>query len=273
MQDPDMWESDRRQGWFEPSAAPRHPLPGGVGEHRLTHLVLVDGRLVDAWSEPVEHTDWEHVARRHDQERRPLPPPPPPPPPAHEQVQAWLERVCGGREALEALDDLPLDDDGTDLPDTLEDLPLRRRAEGVGELLDAVAAAHLDVESSYALRRALVALSVLEPEVVTGARSAAHLAGGLCWAVGRANGWFHPHGSLRLTMVQDALALPGSPAAVGGLVRRALVGLRWGDLEGRERPREAPDLLPLGRPDLLTAATRVRLTRLRERAREAREAA
>ncbi|MFC6340832.1 hypothetical protein ACFP8W_02490, partial [Nocardioides hankookensis] len=59
----------------------------------VTHLVFVDGRLVESWQEPAVGTEWEpHV-------RPPAPPPPPPPPPVHEQVHTWLESVCGGRAA------------------------------------------------------------------------------------------------------------------------------------------------------------------------------
>ena len=35
---------------------------------RLTHLVLVDGRLVDVWSEPVAGTRWQEHAERFDRQ-------------------------------------------------------------------------------------------------------------------------------------------------------------------------------------------------------------
>ena len=47
---------------------PRERLRDGG---RLSHLVFVDGRLVDAWSERVEGSAYADVARGHDEERRP----------------------------------------------------------------------------------------------------------------------------------------------------------------------------------------------------------
>ena len=47
---------------------PRERLQDGG---RLSHLVFVDGRLVDAWSERVEASAYDGVARVHDEERRP----------------------------------------------------------------------------------------------------------------------------------------------------------------------------------------------------------
>ena len=65
---------------------------------RVTHLVFVDGRLVDTWREPAIGTEWEAVALRHDREA--LPPEPPPPAP-HERVARWLAGVCGGAAAVD----------------------------------------------------------------------------------------------------------------------------------------------------------------------------
>lgn len=238
---------------------------------RLTHLVLVDGRLVDTWSEPVEGTRWEEDARRFDAERRPLAPPPPPPRPAHEEVLEWLSAVCGGPAAVTALDAEPLVEDGTDLPE-VEHRPHRERLESVAELLDSVAGTLLGAEASFALRRGLLGVWEAEPQVVTGAATAAHAAGGLCWAVGKANGWYAGTG-LTQTRVREALGLacplsgPGRRAQVGlrGLIGQPLDGWRahrWG----------APDLLPLGRTDVLVGSTRTTLVRLRDRAEAARAA-
>ena len=55
-----------------------HPYedPRSSDLDRLTHLVLVDGRLVDVWSEPVSGTRWQEPAERFDRElRRPEPEP------------------------------------------------------------------------------------------------------------------------------------------------------------------------------------------------------
>ena len=66
---PDPWESP----WPDPP-------PGFDARLRLTHLVLVDGRLVDVWSEPAEGTRWQHHAERLDRALRRHAEPPPPPP-------------------------------------------------------------------------------------------------------------------------------------------------------------------------------------------------
>jgi hypothetical protein len=239
---------------------------------RLTHLVLVDGRLVDTWSEPVAGTRWQRYADRFDRELR-RPEPSPPPAPAWARALAWLADVCGGPGAVDALTAEPLDDDGCDLPVETPDAGSRGRLEATADLLDAVAARCFDPEMAIALRRALLLMWAEEPETVTGARTAAHLAGGICWAVGKANGRFHPQGDLTMARVQEALALTTSISGYGGTVRRALVGFR--DLgAGRWwRPDGVPTLEPLGRLDLLCSPTRERLVRVRERAEAARAAA
>lgn len=241
--------------------------PVGLGDphlDRLTHLVLVDGRLVDTWSEPVDGTRWAHHAERFDRElRRPAPPPPPPPP--HEQALAWLAAVAGPPGALTTE---PLTGDGLDLPDTPPG-PQGDRLAAVADLLDAVAVRCFDTETSHALRAALLELWRADPGVVTESRSAAHVAGGTCWVVGRANQLFRPQGTVTMGRVQDALALSTSLATAGAPVRAALWGLRS---PAPDRPPTAPDLLAVGRPGLLLGATRARLVRLRDRAEAARDA-
>lgn len=232
----------------------------------VTHLVFVDGRLVDTWQEPAFGTEWARHAR-------PEPaPPPPPPPPAHERAADWLAAVCGGRAAVESLDGDPLTDDAIDLPVEYELASWRHRMESTAEILDAVAARHFDAETSYAFRHALLALWLDDPENVTHPASPAHLAGGICWAVGKANGLFHPIGPRRVGATQQAFGLRTPLSAPGNNVAAALRGFRphadsWG------RPPGAPDLLPLGRPDLLLGTTRERLLRMRSRVREAAAAA
>ena len=74
--------ADRSSGRFHwPEAEPYDAHLAGAAElDRLTHLVLVDGRLVDVWSEPVSGSRWQPHADRFDRERRPsvLSAPPPP---------------------------------------------------------------------------------------------------------------------------------------------------------------------------------------------------
>ncbi|KQW47100.1 hypothetical protein ASC77_18145 [Nocardioides sp. Root1257] len=232
----------------------------------VTHLVFVDGRLVESWQEPATGTEWgSHV-------RPPAPPPAPPPPPLHEQVHTWLAEVCGGRAAVDGLGVEPLDDDAIDLPVEYPQAAQRQRMEATAELLDSVATRLFDREMSYAFRHALLALWADDPESVTRAATAAHLAAGICWAVGKANGAFHPVGTRRVGTIQDAFALRSPASSYGNVVAATLRGFlpradRWA------RPVGVPELEPLGRADLLTGATRERLVRLRDRARAAAAAA
>jgi hypothetical protein len=234
---------------------------------RVTHLVFLDGRLVDTWHEPAAGTEWESLAVR------PVPPPLPPPPPVHEQVLDWLADVCGGPAAVDALTVAPLTDDAIDLPVEYDERAGRDRMEATAELLDAVAERWFDAESSYAFRHALLALWSDDPETVTRAATAAHLAGGICWAVGKANGLFNPVGTLRVGRVQEALGLRSPVSGYGGAVAAALRGFRGRPLDHWGRPAGVPDLRPLGRPELLLGVTRERLVRIRQRARAAAQAA
>lgn len=231
---------------------------------RVTHLVFVDGRLVDTWREPALGTRWEGVALRHDRESRP---PDPPPQPEHERVLEWLVDVCGSRAAVDALSAEPISDDETDLPTEYAERSAGDRMVATAELLDAVAERWFDTETSFAFRHALLALWAEDPDTVTRAATAAHLAGGICWAVGKANGLFSPVGTMRVGVLQDALALRSSASSYGGTVRTSLRGFRG--TPGWRSPAGVPDLVPLGRSDLLLGATRGRLVRIRDRARTA----
>lgn len=245
----------------------RYDRPRDEASTLVTHLVFVGGRLVGTRHEPAAGTAWEAYVER------PSPPPAPPSPPPHERVQTWLADVCGGRAAVEALTTAPLTDEAIDLPTEYGERAGRDRMESTAELLDAVAERWFDAESSFAFRHALLALWGEDPDIVTGPGSAAHLAGGICWAVGKANGLFSPVGTLRVGRVQEALGLRSAASAYGGPVAAALRGFRGVESDHRARPAGVPALLPLGRADLLLGATRERLVRVRERARAAAEAA
>lgn len=236
---------------------------------RLTHLVLVDGRLVDVWSEPVDGTRWQRHADQFDRERRPPLPPAPPRPPEYAVALAWLADLCGGPAAVSSLDGEPLTEDGLDLPET-PTLATRHRLERAAELLDSAAASCFDDETGHALRRALLRVWHDEQETALHLRSPAHLAAGICWAVGKANSLFGGQGVTTQRAVQEALGASSALSASGPTIQRALRG--FAPLPP-ERPHGAPDLLALGRPDLLLGATRQLLVRLRERAEAARAAA
>jgi len=178
--------------------------------------------------------------------------------------------VCGSREAVLALDADPLVDDGRDLPEA----PTRQaqsRLAAVAELLDAVGRTWFDDETCHALRHALLLVWEREPAVVMDAATAAHVAGGICWAVGRANALYRPQGERTMGRIKEALALHVTISTYGKVVERALVGYRDPAGPGGWRP-EGPELLPLGHPELLLAEVRRRLLRVRERALEARAA-
>lgn len=137
---------------YEPDPYPYRDYDGGVGPlrsdpgERLRLVAYVDGRLVETWTEPVEGSPWTEVARRFDQERER--PAPPPPAPTYERVLAWLDDVCGGRDAVLALEPGPLEDQ-PDLPE-VESPQARSRLSAVAELLDAVAARRFDPEAGIA---------------------------------------------------------------------------------------------------------------------------
>lgn len=228
---------------------------------RLTHLVLVDGRLVDLWTEPVRGTRWQSFADRFDDERRPVAPPRPPEPPAYEQALTWLRSLVGGAEALASLDDEPLEGAPT-VPDGLP-LPARRCWEETQSLTDAVAIRVLgDEEVLVALRVALALTWASQPSLVTSAKSAAHLAAGLLGVVGKANGLFNPVGPHTQREVAEALGLTGSLGQRAAGLESALVGFR----ERGRRPCQLPDLTALGEARLLTSGTRRDILRWRDRA-------
>lgn len=249
--------------WFDHDPSPP-PHPGIALDERVTHLVFVGGRLVEMWHESAAGTEWESYAAC-PAPPPPPPPPPPAPPPHHVQVLDWLTEVCGGPAAVDALDGKPLTDDATELPTDYPDEDSRDRLQAAATLLDIVAERWFDDETARAFRHALLALWVEDPARITRPRSAAHLAGGICWAVGKANGLFHPTGPHRLGTVQDTLGLPGSLSSIGREVSGALHGFRGHPLQGR--PAGVPDLLPLYRADVLLGVTREELVRLRDRAR------
>ena len=252
--DPSSYDDDSLP-WRDGPAAPDP-------RNRLTHLVLVDGRLVDVWSERVERTRWSRVAERFDVERRPLPPPTPPTP-VHVEVRRWLARVCGGEAALDELGTAPLQ--ATRLDPGLGDLEDAVRE--LEPLLARVAEQCFDAEVGVALANALRLVLRHDPDLVRRAPSARHLAGAVCWAVGKANALFDPPGNTTQRAVRDVLVLGSAISGCCPGVKRALNAY----LDDARRPyapgvMDLPDLLALGRVELLTSATRRTVLDLRDRA-------
>ncbi|WP_447644758.1 hypothetical protein [Nocardioides zeae] len=250
---------------------PEDPFHEPFGEHhlrdlrpgeRVTHLVLLDGRLVDAWSTEVAGTRWEPFARALDRERRP---PAPvvraaPPPPAHEQVLAWLDAVVGGRAALRALDTGP-SPALAEPPPGLTPAVAERRAV-VRDLVTAVAEETFDDDVAATLLVAVDRVAVEEPALLTGALSALQVAGGVCWLVGRANGLFT--GGVTQTTVRDLLGLAAPLTGGGQAVQRALA-VEWPEIAAPPS-WTGGRLLATGRPELLTRRVRRQLVRSRDRA-------
>lgn len=253
--------------WFDSPYPPVHPQ-----NDLVTHLVFVGGRLAESWSEEAADSKYADFARSLATERvRVQMMPPLPEPPSHVRLLAWLDEQVGGRAALLALSGEPLDDDDTETPEAERNAD-RQRLVAVAELLDGCTNVLLRQEEwGHACRRALSLLWLGDREVVNQAPSAAHVAAGIVWTVGKANGWFPTSGHSICTQstLRDHFGLPVYPSAYGKKVQFALrtslpVALPWG-WQGLGSDT-TPDLAPLGRPQLLTATTRRTLIRLRERA-------
>jgi hypothetical protein len=231
--------------------------------HRLTHLVLVDGRLVDLWTEPLDGSKWQRYVDEFDRARTRQPAVVTPPEPAYHVMLDWLDNLVGGRRALEAMTTDPLAGDGLDLPVTDLDIRARHRLEATAQLLDSTDEKCFDHETVIALRRGLLLAWAAEPETILRAKSAAHTAGGVCWAIGKANGLYGANGVVAQGRVQETLSLSTPISGPGPTIQRALQGFLTANVQ---RPGTGPDLLPLGHPELLTSSTRRLLVRLRDRA-------
>ena len=246
---------------FASDARHRH---GQLPEHeRLRHVVFLDGRLVDTWTEPVEGTAYHPMALELDtrgQLARPAPPAFSPSPAPYEAVLEWLDGVVGGRIALLALDDEPLAPAGT---------PPEDDEQGVHGLLERVAAELFDDEFLAAARTALAAVRRADPELLTDT-PAVETAAGLAWVVGRANGLVGARTEVTQKVLQRTLWLGTSPTRKVARIKTCLHGLL---ARSSRRPSECPDLLELGDAAYLTAATRHRLIVLRDRALAAAEVA
>lgn len=224
---------------------------------RLHHLVFVDGRLVDAWSERVEESAYADVARRHDEERRPTLVQPPPPP-RHLQALAWLDEVAGGRDALLSMTASPVA-----LPrladhlDPVADEPWLVTEEVLSDLRESLLAADL----AAPLRECLLLARERVPELAE-RMGPDRLAAGIAWVVGKANAAIGPEGPVTQVRIADHLgtsSLHACGTQVLGHVRR----LGWATV--RPWAIGAPALLPVGRVELLSAPVRRDLVELRDR--------
>ena len=225
---------------------------------RLSHLVFVDGRLVDGWSEQVEDSAYADVARRHDEDSRPRVVQAPPPPPIHVQALAWLDEVAGSREALLAMTGSPVASPrlGDQLDPVVDESWLV-----ADELLTDLRESLLPSDLAPPLRACLLLVRDRLPELAD-RMTPARVAAGITWVVGKANAAIGPEGPVTQVRVADHLgttALTSAGNQVLGHVRR----LGW----PVRRPWDlgVPPLLAVGRVELLSASVRRDLVELRDR--------
>ncbi len=224
---------------------------------RLSHLVFVDGRLVDAWSEQVETSAYADVARRHDEDARPRVVQSPPPP-RHVQALHWLDCVAGCREELLAMTASPVA-----LPRLRDHLdPVADEAWLVAdELLTDLREALLPADLAAPLRECLLLVRERLPELAE-RMTPTRLAAGVAWVVGKANAAIGPEGPVTQVRVADHLgttSLNACGTQVLGHVRR----LGW--VSARPWASNAPALTAVGRVELLSASVRRDLVDLRDR--------
>ncbi|HEY0644444.1 MAG TPA: hypothetical protein VGD39_13545 [Nocardioides sp.] len=236
----------------------REPRPRLAEGGRLSHLVFVDGRLVDAWSESVEDSVYDDVASRHDEELRPHVVQSPPPPPRHEQALAWLDAVAGTREDLVAMTASPVA-----LPRLGDHLdPVADETWLVAdELLIDLRESLLPSDLAAPLRACLLMARDRYPELAD-RMTAVRLAAGIAWVVGKANAAIGPEGPVTQVRIADHLgttALNSCGNQVLGHVRR----LAWS--VGRPWDCGVPALLAVGRVELLSSSVRRDLVELRDR--------
>jgi len=233
-------------------------------ERTVSYVVLVDGRVVDSWHEPLVESPWLDDPRTEKVQRlwRERPRPRPEPAPWLDTVR-WLEHLAGGPEALAGVTTDLLPDEPFHLPEqAIGDGDLSARFRKATSLLDDVAARLFDLEMRTAFRRALAVVGL---ELLTGAqtRDPAQVAAAVCWMVAKANGAMTPMGQVTQKAITTHLGLPLFPRTTAQVVSRLLGSPRppW-----VSRPRGLPELEPLTRTDVLTSRTRREIVSLRDAA-------
>jgi len=187
--------------------------------------------------------------------------------PASERALAWLDEVCGGREAVLRLDAAPL---------SLPRVPVPADAVEAGRIAECsahiaqVTARFFDAEMSAACQHALVLLWRDAPQAVSAAASPEALAAGIVWTVSEVNGLVG-EGLVTARSLKEALGVRRYPSHYAAAVRAGLRGL-WVWSEPRSGAWSAPRwdaparLGELGHVELLLATTRAQLIRVRDRA-------
>ena len=202
---------------------------------RLSHLVFVDGRLVDAWSQPVHESEYESIASAYDHAQRPKVLQSPAPAPRHRQVLEWLAPLG----AVDPVDDEPWLIVNELLVDTIESVMSQDLLAPARECL-----LLLRQDAGYLIDRT----------------SPARIAGAILWVLGKANALFGPRQLVTQKEIAEHLglsSLSGCQQLAGALIRLRFEASAPGQLG-------CPDLLATGRPELLTARVRADLVRLRD---------
>jgi hypothetical protein len=234
----------------------------------VTYIVLLDGRVLESWSEPLRLSPWQEHPRadvHHEELRRwhkrswsnedGLSEP--------EKVVRWLEMAVGGVTALADLDEVPLPDEALDLPESARFRPDEREdVLDVAALVDGVAERFFDPEVRTAMRRALAATS---EHLLLGSRPSApaNAAAAVVWAVAKGNALVGPGRRATMKAIAEHLGVPSMSAEKGREVARLL---RPSDSAWFSTPWQVRDLEPLGRAGLLTAQTRRRIIATRDSA-------
>lgn len=232
----------------------------------LTRITVIDDQVVDIEREPIDGTRFECAAMEMGRGMQ-KPPTPEPQPPRHEMELAWLARAVGGLEALSALDDRPLVDDGWDLAEVRMDVRGRTAAvlERVGRLADEVAGP----EASVAARR--LGLRAIErvPGLLRRSDRDDIAAGAILWASLKANDLIGPDRAVTGSGLQTLCGLKTSPGQRGRSFAQAVCG---GPVGGSYSVgfwaygAGMPDIVVLGSPDLLLSQFRRYLIRVRDTA-------
>lgn len=237
-----------------PDLAPEQRRP------RITHLVLVDGLPADHWVE--ETVDVRRVRSgplrsgpvRYGPLRSGRVPTVAGLTTAAEQREhelRWLDALVGGRAALLALDDRPLEPRALDVPDLGPELSGRARL--IGAECDRLAVEVFDdPELGTALRRLWEAVLATDPGMLARRVRDDTAVGALVWAAARANGLLGPEGRLLTRQLWPRLGVPASSGGRGS----ALLDRLAPDAASLVAPSGAPRLRPTGRADVLLSTTR-----------------
>lgn len=266
----DAWGRDP---WLDGVLPEEGRVGGPPGLGMLTEIVLIDGHVVDTVSRPVSGSGYEcaalELAHPHGLE----------PPPRiervlvreepQEQMLHWLERVVGGREALDALDDdpLPLGE-----PLELDLLPLGSRdlAGAVEEHLDLLEPAPILAGQLLTAYRRLLATAAHEGMLhlwrdVPPARTAA----AIIHCVIKANALSGTGAPFGVATFLRGLGVSSPPISRSRSLALVIGGTQWP--HGRS-PSEAPGVYVLGDTGLLVSRFRNELITYRDLARTARAA-